>query len=322
MSVDNFISKEQTLVVKGLAIFFMVAHHCLIKEFFIAQPEVLTTMPAVRLQISMKICVGLFTFFVGYVAYYSERLDFRYFISHCVRLLKQYWIVLFGTVLLCMSFGEQIKVRELLLGLIGLSPYYNLGNWYIYFYIYALLILPVIAYLVKKNTTYSTLAIIILAYTLSFLISGESITSRAMHDCLQYTPILCFGYVCAKTQVFVRWSGYVRQRFVWLLLALFAILLRSVGLKGISTDIVSVPLFILAICNITSWGGQILQSLGRNSTLMWFIHAIPLSSASGRFFQESDYWINNPILLFVALVAISYLMAIVLNKLMHKIGYL
>ena len=88
---------------------------------------------------------------------------------------------------------------------------------------------------------------------------------------------------------------------------------------GVTTDIVSVPLFIVAICSITG-GGRFLSSLGKNSTIMWFVHAVPLSTAPRFFFQSNCLWVNNPLLLFVVLTVSSYFLAIVINCLLRGIG--
>lgn len=53
------ISKDKTTILKGVAILFMILHHVLIKEFYIEQPEILSSSVAVRMQIAMKMCVGI-----------------------------------------------------------------------------------------------------------------------------------------------------------------------------------------------------------------------------------------------------------------------
>lgn len=94
------ISKDKTLIIKGFAILFMIAHHCLIKEFYISVPEFLYNPIAIRLQIGSKMCVGLFTFFVGYGCFYAKSIDLLYISRHVWRLLKPYWSILFLTLLI------------------------------------------------------------------------------------------------------------------------------------------------------------------------------------------------------------------------------
>ena len=89
------ISKDKTQIIKGFAILFMILHHTLIKEFFLDPPAVLSSFVAIRLQIGMKMCVGIFTFVVGYGSFYAKDVDIHYIKNHIWRLLKQYWLILF-----------------------------------------------------------------------------------------------------------------------------------------------------------------------------------------------------------------------------------
>ena len=317
----SFISKEQTQIIKGFAILFMIAHHCLIKEFYIHQPTELLSFGAIRLQVSMKICVGIFTFFVGYGTFYANKFDFHYIISHVLRLLKQYWFVLFLTIFL--SFlGGSLCWEHILGGLFGLTPYYNLGNWYVYFYIYALLILPLMSYCIKRKKILSICSFIFLPSILSLLIKQDSIGTKVLYNCLIYTPILAIGFVAAYTQFYVILIKFISHKFVWIILAVSAIVLRTVGVvKGFNSDIIYVPLFIFSISAI-GWNNKILMSLGKNSTFMWFFHAIPLSTATAHIFQDNPIWINNPFFLFIALTIISYLFAVIARRLFHALKLL
>lgn len=61
------ISKDKTTILKGVAILFMILHHVFIKEFYVEAPEFLSSPVAVRVQIAMKMCVGIYTFIIGSV---------------------------------------------------------------------------------------------------------------------------------------------------------------------------------------------------------------------------------------------------------------
>ena len=59
---------------------------------------------------------------------------------------------------------------------------------------------------------------------------------------------------------------------------------------------------------------KVLTSLGLCSTMMWFIHAIPFSTAVRGIFQTAPIWTNNSILLFIFVTIISYALALMYNK--------
>ena len=89
------IGKDKTQIIKGIAILLMVAHHCLIGEFYLKPDPFLSTLFGHKLVSLTKMCVGLFTFFVGYGYFFSSQNKVSYTIQHITKLLKNYWIVLF-----------------------------------------------------------------------------------------------------------------------------------------------------------------------------------------------------------------------------------
>lgn len=328
MELNNYLSKDTTQIIKGFAILFMIAHHVLIKEFYMDQPEILTNIFSIRLQIGMKMCVGLFTFFVGYGAFYAKELDIRYIYKHIWRLLKCYWLVLLVTILIAYISNVCYDMPVTLLNFVGLMSQYNLGSWYIYFYIYALLVLPFIARLLKQNTWTRLFYLIAFSCVASYFTESSQFILRALSLCFFYTPILAIGYACAQTQIIGTISKLSDNAILWFIILLTTVLLRCItgGKYGFSTDIVFVPLFILSVA-VFAWGGKILfsktlSSLGRNSMFMWFIHAIPLSDATRAFFQDSVLWTNNVLILYFVLVVVSYLLSVGLKNVLKKVHYL
>lgn len=317
------ITKDKTTILKGFAILFMIAHHVLIKEFYINPGSILSSMPALRLQIGMKTCVGIFTFIIGYGFFFSKSYNIKYVVSHVFRLIWRYWIVLLLTVLLAKMFGGgYFDALVIILNIFGLKHQYNLGNWYIYFYIYALLVLPLIAGLLNGKFIYQKLAIlIVLCGLLTYMNIIKGTLPDAARECTRYTPILAVGFVCAKTDILSKWSNIVKSRVTWSLLAFVSIIIRC-GISsvfGIVTDIITVPLFVISISGLfqelkSDRFTKILLSLGSASTMMWFIHALPFSTVTRKLFQELPFWTNNIAVLFIVITIFSYLLAKLFEK--------
>ena len=101
------ISKDKTTILKGVAILFMILHHVFIKEFYVEQPEFLSSSAAVRVQVAMKMCVGSYTFIIGYGFWYCKSYSTGYVFGHIRKLLRQYWIV-FIFLILPISIGGGI----------------------------------------------------------------------------------------------------------------------------------------------------------------------------------------------------------------------
>lgn len=308
------ITKDMTLILKGFAILFMIAHHVLIKEFYIEPPIFLSSFIAFCLQIGMKMCVGIFTFFVGYGYFYSKNKDTKYAIQHFWRMIKMYWLILIPTILLAVWGGYELNAYNLLYNVVGLKAQYNLGNWYVYFYLFALCILPLVNMILQKRIWTLVAAMIVVAGILWSIISSNDFVSTAIKNCLIYFQVLVVGFACAKTQILSRMSLRISSVIVWFVLAILAVILRC-GFSmicGLSTDIILIPIFVISIsalfqtCN-SSMVKTVLSALGASSTLMWFIHAIPFSDGTRVLFQNSPVWVNSVLAQFIIVTMLSYM---------------
>ena len=150
-------------------------------------PSILNSYFALRVQIGMKMCVGLFTFIVGYGGYYAKKTDRHYISSHVWRTLKQYWIVLAMTLLVIIIHESSFKCivgqsefGRILYNMVGLNPYYNLGNWYIYFYIYALCIIPLLRRLLLNRVWVKTLILTVCCGIASYSIPADMLLFKVL----------------------------------------------------------------------------------------------------------------------------------------------
>ena len=320
MNRTVIISKDKTLIIKGFAILMMIAHHCWIKEFFVKPPEILSYYPMIKLDYGMKMCVGLFTFFVGYGFFHAKNVDARYVFRHIWRLCRKYWLILSLTILFSLIGGG--KSRHIILNIPGISHEYNLANWYIYFYIYSMILLPFISSFLRKMRLYHLVMLVLICGSLTYINTSKNIYMVAMRECTAYTPMLLVGYYCANTKILSNASIYIQNRWTWILIALMAFAGRC-GLgsvKGLVTDVIFVPVFVIAISAIfdgfeNSKTAKMLTSFGACSTMMWFIHTLPFNDATRAIFQGSIFWTNNIIVLFIVVTVLSYLFALLYNKL-------
>jgi len=150
---------------------------------------------------------------------------------------------------------------------------------------------------------------------------------QAANECVSYTPTLVVGYVCAKTEILSRLCDRVtsKKKYIWFLIALLVIVVRSYGntIKGFKTDVICVPAFVMAVSALfvqkeKSTAARIMTIFGKNSTLIWFIHAIPLSDAARRLFQTNPLWPNNLLVLYIVLTLVSLALAIMGNYIFEK----
>ena len=311
------ISRDKTAILKGIAILFMILHHVLIKEFYVNPPEVLSSILSVRMQICMKMCVGIYTFIIGYGFWFCSSYGVGYVLRHIGKLLRQYWIVLIFFMIPVSYWGGYIfNVKKFVLNLFGLEPQYCLGNWYVYFYMYALLILPML----KKWLEYQglwRLIVAIVAFVSLRLVYSEN---RYMDNCFMYSQMLVVGMFCAKSQVLTHFGEKVRSRCVWFVIALLAVFIRCIsGIMGLTTDVVAVPIFVIAICGLSQGYEKSLlflslTKLGKCSTYMWFIHCLFFSDATRNVLQHLPIWSNSLLGAFVVATVVSFVLSLLLYK--------
>ena len=162
---------------------------------------------------------------------------------------------------------------------------------------------------------------------MAYVIRGNHFLVQAMNECVCYTPTLVVGYVCAKTEILSRLCDRVtsKKKYIWFLIASLVIVVRSYSttIKGLKTDVVCVPVFVMAVSALfvqkeKSMAARIMTIFGKNSTLIWFIHAIPLSDATRRLFQTSPQWPNNLLVLYIVLTLVSLALAIMGNYIFEK----
>lgn len=79
--------------------------------------------------------------------------------------------------------------KSLIYNMFGLQCQYNLGNWYIYFYGYALLVLPLLKRGMLHDGIWRLIVAIVVFGGLATLFSSSSILS----NCFRYSQVLAVG---------------------------------------------------------------------------------------------------------------------------------
>ena len=319
------ISKDKTTILKGVAILFMILHHVFIKEFYVEQPEFLSSSAAVRVQVAMKMCVGIYTFIIGYGFWYCKSYSTGYVFGHIRKLLRQYWIVFVFLILpISIGGGYFIGYETLVLNLFGLEHQYCLGNWYIYFYVYALLLLPLLKRWLQPHGSWRPLVAVALFAIVRYLCAEN----RYVDNCFAYSQMLVVGLYCAKTQALSRWGGHIKSRSILFFLFLLAVIMRCIsGAMGFTTDVIAVPIVIIAVCGLSqgyeqSLIARVLTTLGKHSTYMWFVHCIFFSTATKGLIQSLPLWPHSLLMVFLMVSLLSYSLAFFIGRieaLIHEI---
>lgn len=302
MTVTNHIDfgPDKSQILRGLAIIFMVALHN-------------DTLP------EFKICVPIFTFLVGYGYAFAKEKDLRHGLKRSWHLLSHFWLILIGLFLPVAIWrgGYEPTVSKVLLEMFGLESDLNWYSWYVYFYIFAMLIMIPASRLIVKFRLYGVVGMLltsVIGILAIHSITGlsENVWLQAAFDCFLCSPVMYVGFYLAVGGGITHLQ--IEHNFKNLLLAL----LIAVGiffLRGLPyatfLDFVTVPVFVTAIVvifNVVSWQPihRLLIALGKQSMNMWFFHAIFATACTAVIFAPLVDWIQPKTIHILCVIIVSY----------------
>lgn len=285
---NNYLSREDTKILKGLAIVLMLMHHLWAFPDRIAGGSlkynltILGKSSLVFFGSFGKICVALFMFLGGYGLYISLKGKKANIISKIYGLYCSYWkvFVIFipigfafcrnqpnycENVYLCTRYDNFLFI-DCLKNIFGLSSCYNEEWWFLLSYVFAIIAFPVVRAVVDKNTTKWNILIVIILniMVLNILPSiGKMEELGILNNNFLYKKIICqsnyfvsfwMGVVVAKEKLLERISDEISNCSLLnpigdIALILTIVLFRQ-ALIGDSYDMIYVPFFVVAATDL------------------------------------------------------------------------
>lgn len=198
--------KKTTQMIKGMAIIIMITHHFIVMPF-IELPYLVTLFGY-----ACKICVAIYAVLSGYGYFFAKEKTVRYGMKKIWGLLQIYWISLFTLFIpAAMSGGWKLTPWSLIVQLFGLLPNLNWFAWYVFFYIFCMLIMPVLyRYKIFHFKPVMNLAIMIIApYVIAVVLHtfpsyGENTIINDLFSCFLYFPCFLVGFWMAENKVIER----------------------------------------------------------------------------------------------------------------------
>ena len=293
--------KEQSLLISGVAVLFMVVHHVL--GFDYLRLEENSLVPFLEIHgISLgkvfaafgKICVSVFAFNTGYVIWKKREIyTFANNVKRILKFLLCYWVVYSLFLIVGFVYNEQMPVlSDFFLNLIGLrtGTFVNFVNvpyaWYVCFYVFFVLSSPFIIWLFSRGNKICMVAFFIWL-TLSQLLSIITLDG-VLGDILRIyisvgTPALS-GILFSKYHLFDAFSMYIPTKlglYGILYVCLIVVRQLSVYLFGANfLDVIFAPLFIFLSVNIIYFKNifpilnGVFKLLGKYSMNIWFLHGL------------------------------------------------
>lgn len=305
-------AKDTTQKIKGVAILIMIFHHFIVYGYGVEFPRIISMLGH-----QAKICVGIYAVLSGYGYYFAKEKTIQYGLKKSWGLLQEYWASLFTIFVPCALLGGWIPTgKEVVINLFALGPNLNWNAWYVHFFIFCMLVMPIVSKILRFAPVINVGFAISVPYVLEVAIhelipNYQEITMmQVLFNCMLYFGVFLAGYLMAKYDVITKVKTHWAVGLLLMAGALgLRIALRHLNTFGFNMDVIYAPLFVLGAANLfESLKGkwvEIFSTFGKYSTGMWFIHAIFFATYTKDYFQPIMMVVKWPPLMYVWLVVMS-----------------
>lgn len=347
------LKKQNSMIIKGIAILMMLWHHCFLSGRF--EMYEVNFFPFKSYQISnvanfFKICVSLFAFVSGYglmESYHKKGISLSKWIrKHLVHTLSHYWIVITFAWIICTIIDQRpIRIYDfsssLAYGFFNMGiDFLGLGNlfgskllddtwWYMSASIVFIFMLPILDLLTKYfGWLYSLCLLLILPRTLGGGYRGGCAASSFLF-------IFYIGMIFSQNNLFLTWENFWKSKCTQKICAHIFKFLGMMLAMGISYKLyyylpadkfwevkwglipLIIILFIYDYVVHVPIVKNILLFLGKHSANIFLVHAFILYYYCGEFI----YSVKHFILIISLLLTCSIIISLVLEAAKKQLHY-
>ena len=320
----NYIDKDKTDIIKGIAIIFMLIHHFFTYPmWFVHQYQYMDIDTANMFREPFKICVCIFAFLTGYFYVFAKKQTYQYSLRKITDLWLNYFIVFLLLMSVALMLGcWKITAKSFILESLSVeNEIVNLA-WYVKLYTITMLILPLYIILARKHILIAFLTGMLIP---DFLIKGyntlhilpDSYLTAYVNACA-YFFIFSTGIIFAQYELFSKWfdpvfKNHISNKFLLFMINFSLVLFAFIGRYALPTlnyftrfsaDFIYAPLFVYGIINLISLVPNYrkvlkpLAILGKYSLVMWFFHSI-FYDVCKEYTQPFLYISANPVVVVV-----------------------
>lgn len=345
MTKRNYIERNATNILKGVALIFMFIHHFFtFPEFYVDGISYPYLEGFARLfSEPFKICVSIFAFLTGYFYVFAKKKNLKYSLKKATDV----WITYLAFFLLLLIPAVALgcwdgSVKNFLLEAVGLAKPNMIFCWYVDFYILAILFLPLYHLAAKKHLLTALLIgiaapiCVIAVITDRLHIPYENI-EKLVFDFLTWFPCIASGYIFARFGLFEKWFDFLFKRNIklkGLRIAIYLILMGiafmgryylheirfniSIFTVTIPFDFLLAPVFIYGLLNLYyefPWKKALLpvSVIGKYSLGMWFVHCVFFNICKD-YTQPILYFPKNPLLVLLWGLLICLVLSFAVTK--------
>lgn len=325
-------TRKHTLLVKGVAILFMIVHH------LFAFPERLNysyiSIFNIEKHIAMfgKICVSMFLFISGFGTYHSLKDNILYNLKKCINKLKRmyinYWIIFFIFIPMgFFLFNIEFSMPEFILNFLGIKSTYNHEWWFFRIYILLLLTSIIIIHKISNNKIIAFIEIFggyILGKILNKFLLNIGVTDiyfiNIIIDLLTWSPCFYIGVYYAKFNIFNLLSENIAKckldrKIVYIAVSLLIVFMRELIQANPLEDSIITPILIMCIINIfyNTKLCDYLIYLGKHSSNIWLVHTF----FCYYYFQKFVFWPKISLLIIILVTMLSLVTSYLVNFIMN-----
>lgn len=321
----NFIPRDATNIIKGVAIILMFIHHFFtFPQWHVAGaafPELYKLAP--YLSEPLKICVAIFAFLTGYFYFFSKQKSLKYSVKKSTDVYLSYVFYYLILLLPIFLFKIGMSAKQIALGFFVIDRSVMIFGWYVAFYILSIFLLPLYDRLSKKASVAVFLVALLVPQVIAACSSILGDKCGALDDIsflLSWFPCVASGYIIAKHNTFQQFSELIKTKSKLLrcLAAIVAMILAAAArLVTRNFDFASAALFVWGILEIYNCINRKkllipLSLLGKYSLQMWFIHGIFFDICKP-YTQSLIFFANRPILVTIWGLFVCFASAFILD---------
>lgn len=320
---------------KGLAILIMTSFH------FCLYSSMMPTVDGDNLIVKFigsvgKICVAIYAVLSGYGYSFAKEKSIKYGLKKSYGLLEIYWISLFTLYLpIALHGGWKITPVNFIVQLFALLPNINWFAWYVFFFIFCMMVMPLVHKIFKFNPIINFAIAVIIPFALEIVIhfipNNENIT--ILHDlfsCFLYFPSFLVGYLIAKHKIFEAINSKLNHNIFISIIGIIVVLIARYYVNsvfGFLLDTFYAPIIVFCVSNLSyhiskkdiKFISVPFSLLGKYSTGIWFIHAIFFSTYLTDVFIPILLLIKVPVLMYLVMLLISMIIAVIYQVLLDFI---
>lgn len=315
---NNFIDKDITNFLKGVALIFMFIHH------FFTFPNWINTITYPHyytyFQNMTKICVAIFSFLTGYFYYYCKNKTLKYSLKKACLILEKY-VIIFIPIYIIILFLHlyDFSFKTFVYNIFGLNTDIMCFCAYIPYYCISLFIIYLFSKVMDKTPFYINLLLCFIPkIIILLLITKTTIIKHPMSflEYFDYFPSIGFGYITAKYQLFIKLDSIISNKHIYinmlingLLIIVSLLLMNQIYLNFISSLLIVFALTRIYYQTKSKFIFHSLSIIGKHSISMWFIHCI--------FFNQLKIY-TQPILYFFKIPIIVLIEGLIITLVISK----